>query len=194
MAAELSFLEVAVSESESKERVGTGNPQYAVFVQGPHYEPGRFSSTLYAYMDECTKKTGPPFEEGRPRPGGRVPSRTTKELFGRALVCAPSLGLPAPAALAARTRRLFRPTDCAEARPGRRRTRTPRWRRDGVAREARGDRGSGEGEREDGKGWTWRYAAAAITNHPSPSMPHPREEASQDTVSQSRTLITRCDL
>ena len=41
---------------------------------------------------------------------------------------------------------------------------------------------------------TRRYAAAAITNHPSPSMPHPREEASQDTVSQSRTLITHCDL
>ena len=98
MAAELCFLEVAVSESESKERVGTGNPQYAVFVQGPHYEPGRFSSTLYAYMDECTKKTGPPSEEGRPRPGGRVPSRTTKELFGRALVRAPSLApRPRPA-------------------------------------------------------------------------------------------------
>ena len=67
-----------------------------------------------------------------------------------------SLPRASPAARAARTRRLFRPSDYAEARPGRRRTRTPRWRRDGVAREARGDRGSGEEEREDGKGWTWK--------------------------------------
>ena len=67
-----------------------------------------------------------------------------------------SLPRASPAARSARTRRLFRPTDCAEARPGRRRTRTtPRWRRDGVAGEARGDRGSGEEERTERVG-SWK--------------------------------------
>ena len=99
-----------------------------------------------------------------PRKAGRGPAAVCrleprKSFLGErsfALPRSASLPRASPAARAARTRRLFRPTDCAEARPGRRRTRTPRWRRDGVAREARGDRGSGEEEREDGKGWTWK--------------------------------------